>query len=125
MKLIFTSFILSLLIITVSHGQEKSLTEADYQQAVAMLNSNVSKLIDDAIRPQWTADGRVWYKSQTEDETVYKLVDPTQGMILTADSIKDLFKKAKIEQETRRESRRSAQSPDGVCCKDLSLRGID
>jgi len=114
MRCKLTFLFLSFLMVTVSHGQvARSLSEADYQQATAMLNGNVSKLLDNAIRPQWTADGRVWYKSQTEDETVYKLVDPTHGKILTADSLKDLFKKAKVEQETRRGSHGSAQSPDG------------
>ena len=117
MKPKLTSCFLSLLFLigTLAQAQEqKSLTEADYQHASSMLGSKVNKLIDNAIRPQWTADGKVWYKSETEEHTVYKLVDPAKGKVRTASSRSELFDKGKVEQETTgRASRRTAKSPDG------------
>ncbi|MEA3461018.1 MAG: DPP IV N-terminal domain-containing protein, partial [Bacteroidota bacterium] len=116
MKPKLTSCFLSLFLLigSVSYAQEqKSLTEADYQQASSMLGSNVNKLIDNAIRPRWTEDSKVWYKSETEDQTVYKLVDPAKGKVRTASSRSELFEKGKVEQETGRPSRRTAISSDG------------
>ena len=46
--------LLCLWIGTVTYGQASlTLTEANYQHATAMLRSNVDKLIDNSIRPQW------------------------------------------------------------------------
>ena len=114
MKYKLASLFLLLLMVTVSQGQEAlSLTEADYQQAVAMLGNNVGQLVDNSIRPQWTMDGRIWYESRAKDKAVYKLVDPTRKKVLVADSKKELFEKGKVEQEAGRRSRRTTQSPDG------------
>ena len=113
-KLTSLSLSIILLIGAVAHGQDtRTLTEADYQHATTMLRANVNKLIDNDIRPQWTSDGRLWYKSSTEDHTEYKLVDPDKGKVITAESRKDLFEKGKVEQEAARRSRREAASPDG------------
>lgn len=91
----------------------KTLSEADYQQAVNMLGNNVNKLVDNSIRPQWTKDGRLWYKSESEDQEIYKLVDPAKKKVLTADTRSELFKKGKVERNAAGRSRRSALSPDG------------
>jgi len=108
------SLIAALLIGTLVNGQDApSMNESDYQRATTMLYGNVNKLIDNAIRPQWTADGRVWYRSLTEDNSEYKLVNPKKGKVLTADSRKELFAMGKLEQESERGSRRGAASPDG------------
>ena len=109
--LVFTAFFLSG---SYSFAQQAEvLTEADYQQAVNMLSNHVNKLIDNAIRPQWTADGRVWYQSEMEEETLYKLVDPTRKKVLTAPTRPELFEEGKVEQAAGRRSRRTALSPDG------------
>jgi len=117
MKARFTSCFLSLFFLlgTVSYAQEhKMLTEADYQHATTMLGSSVNKLIDNSIRPQWTADGKLWYKSEMDGETLYKLLDPAKGKVRTASSRSELFEKGKVEPETTgRRSRRTAKSPDG------------
>jgi len=116
MKIKLTSLCLSLilLIAPVAHGQNtRTLTEADYQQATAMLSSHVSKLIDNAIRPQWLADGRLWYKSVTEEKEEYKLFNPVDGKMITADSRTELFEKGSVDSEASRRSRREALSPDG------------
>jgi dipeptidyl-peptidase 4 len=90
-----------------------TLTEADYQHAASMLSSNVSELIDQAIRPQWLPDGRLWYKSSTENQEVYKLVNPANGKIITSDSRADLFEKGKVKSNNERGSRNEVLSPDG------------
>jgi dipeptidyl-peptidase-4 len=90
-----------------------NLTEADYQHAASMLSSNVSELIDQAIRPQWLPDGRLWYKSTTENQEVYKLVNPARGKVITADSRADLFEKGKVKSDNERGSRNEVLSPDG------------
>lgn len=133
MKTKLTSCFLPLfLLIGTAYAQErKVLTEADYQHATTMLGSNVNKLVDNAIRPQWTEDGKVWYKSETEGQSVYKLVDPVKGKVRTASSRSELFEKGKVEEEnTGRPSRRTAKSPDGkyeAFIKDwnLWLRDLD
>jgi len=113
-KLISLSLIAILFIGLASSGQEALiLTESDYQHATSMLSGNVNKLIDNAIRPQWTADGRIWYRSLTEDHSEYKLVNPNKKKVLVADSRRELFEKAKMEQEAQRRSHREAVSPDG------------
>ena len=102
---------------TISHAQnELILPEDDYQQAVNMLSSNVTKLIDNSIRPQWTKDGRVWYNSETEGQSLYKLVDPKKKKVLTANTRSELFEKGKVgkvEEAVRRRYSRAAKSPDG------------
>ncbi len=116
MKNILTSLtlLLFLLIGHVAHGQNaKTFTEADYQHAAAMLNGNVSKLIDNAIRPQWLPDNRLWYKSLTENLVEYKLFNPVDGKVVTADSKKELFEKASVKPDENRGSRNEVLSPDG------------
>ncbi len=108
------SLLAFLMIGPLVHGQTvEKLTEADYQRATAMLSGNVSKLVDNAIRPQWTQDGKLWYKSQTGEQAVYKLYDPAKGKARSAESRAELFEKGKVEQERGRRSRRSSKSPDG------------
>jgi dipeptidyl aminopeptidase/acylaminoacyl peptidase len=116
MKRILTA--LSLLVFLASSqvvtGQNhKVFTEADYQQAADMLGSKLSKLVDNEIRPQWLADGRLWYKSSTEDQVEYKMFNPENGKWLTKDSKAELFKKADVEEATSRRSSRRSVSPDG------------
>ena len=113
-KLTSLSVLVFLLIVPVIHGQTSlTLSEADYQQATAMLSSHVNKLVDNAIRPQWLPDSRLWYKSTTEDQEVYKLFDPAKGKMLKAESRKELFEKASVDAAARRGSRRESKSPDG------------
>lgn len=113
-KGIYLTLIAILFIGFAASGQEALiLTENDYQHATSMLSGNVNKLIDNAIRPQWTADGRIWYRSLTEDNSEYKLVNPNKKKVLTADSRRELFEKGKVDQGSASRSRREAVSPDG------------
>lgn len=110
--------LLTLLIITVTMsavGQtNKVYTNEDYQRAVDMLSTNVSKYIDNDIRPQWLQDGRLWYESSVDGKDIYKLFDPKDGSFITADSKSDLFKIARInEVEGPKVSRDEVLSPDG------------
>lgn len=92
----------------------KVYTNEDYQRAVDMLSTNVSKYIDNDIRPQWLQDGRLWYKSSVDGKDIYKLFDPKDGSFITADSKSDLFKIARInEVEGPKVSRDEVLSPDG------------
>jgi dipeptidyl-peptidase-4 len=97
-----------------SIGQfHQTLTTADYDRATAMLSGNVSKFIDQDVRPQWLDDGRLWYRSRIGDQEVYKLLDPADGEWLTADSREDLFELASVESDRSRRSRTEVISPDG------------
>ncbi len=113
-KLTALSYLFSLLCFPLTYGQNtKTYTEADYQHAAEMLSGHVNKLVDNAIRPQWLADGRLWYKSVTENHTEYKLLDPVDWTTIKADSRKELFEMASVDEETRRISRNEVLSPDG------------
>lgn len=121
MKTVRTSLSL-LLVLLISHvalGQNaKIFTEDDYQRAENLLSSNVNKLVDNAIRPQWLPDGRLWYKSSTENQVEYKLFDPVKGKMITAENRQKLFEKASVKkasaaEQGRRGSRSAVTSPDG------------
>jgi dipeptidyl aminopeptidase/acylaminoacyl peptidase len=90
-----------------------TVTESAYQHASTMLSSNINQLIDHAIWPQWLPDGRVWYGSSAGDREEYKLVNPSNGKVITADSRADLFEKGKVKSEVERGSRNEVLSPDG------------
>jgi len=103
-----------LLTSNLSYGQNtKSFTEADYQHSAEMLYNNVSKFIDNDIRPEWLPDGRLWYKSMTGNNVVFKLFNPVNGKKETADSKKELFAKASFNPEADKGSRDEVLSPDG------------
>lgn len=105
---------LALLIGNLVYGQTgKTFTTADYDHAAAMLSGNVNKLIDNAIRPQWLDDGRIWYRTLTKDSALFKLFDPADGKTITAGSKKELFEKGSVEEESERGSRNEIKSPDG------------
>jgi dipeptidyl aminopeptidase/acylaminoacyl peptidase len=110
----YTLYLLFLLPGQLLLGQAgKTFTAADYDRAAAMLNGNASKLLDNAIRPAWTADSRVWYRSSVGNQTTYKLFDPAKGSKMTAASEKELFEKAGIEKAKELASRNEILSPDG------------
>jgi len=98
----------------VALGQNhKTYTSDDYDRAVTMLGTNVNKLIDSDIRPQWLPDSRLWYSCKIDGETEYKLFDPAKGKMRKADSRGELFEKAKAESSSSRPSRYRTVSPDG------------
>jgi dipeptidyl-peptidase-4 len=108
--------ILLILLLTfkVSHGQNtKVFTDSDYRHAAAMLYSDVSKLTDNEIRPEWLPDGRLWYRSLTENHVEYKLFNPADGKKETAVSRKELFAKASYSPGIAKGSPDEVLSPDG------------
>jgi dipeptidyl-peptidase-4 len=103
-----------LLTSNVLNGQNtKTFTEADYRYAAEMLYNNVSKLIDNEIRPEWLPDGRLWYKSMTENHVEFKLFNPADGKKETAVSRKELFAKVSFKPEAVKGSPNEVLSPDG------------
>lgn len=113
-RLFLFSLLAFLFLANSSTGQiQKTLTETDYDHAATMLRGNVNKFIDNAIWPQWLPDGRLWYRSTTEDQTEYKLFDPANGNILIAETKDALFEKASVEAAASRGSRYEIPSPDG------------
>ena len=97
-----------------SHGQAPRIfTDADYQRASSMLSTNVSKLIDNDIRPEWLPDGRLWYRSMTVNKVEYKLFNPADGKKESFGTQKELFEKASYDPGRDRISREEIPSPDG------------
>lgn len=96
------------------HGQNAiTLTNNDYDRAAATLYGNTNKLIDNDIRPRWLPDGRLWYRSLTQNKMEYKLFDPENKKQLKADSRDDLFEKADVSEENNIGSYTEILSPDG------------
>ncbi|MFY0592957.1 DPP IV N-terminal domain-containing protein [Roseivirga sp.] len=91
----------------------KTLTDSDYKRAAAMLSGNTSKLIDNDIRPQWLPDGRLWYRSLTENQMEFKLFDPSNKKQIVAGTMQELLDKGDIKSNQTRPSRNQVLSPDG------------
>jgi dipeptidyl-peptidase 4 len=69
-------------------------TPADYSRSAETLAGNVSKHIDNMIQPHWTSDGRVWYRSLTENQAKYILlnaVDSKKIMYTTKEELTDVL----------------------------------
>ena len=106
--------ILSLSMTCLAYGQNtKVFTASDYDRAASMLSGNTSKLIDNSIRPQWLPDGSLWYRSFTQDTSVFKLYRPANGKMLTAASQKELFEQAGVEPPGSNRRSMESISPDG------------
>lgn len=112
---LFTLFLLLVFLIgTKAQGQTvKTFTNADYDRAATMLSGNTSKLIDNDILAQWLPDGRLWYRSLTEDQIEFKLFDPSNKKQLVAGSLNDLFDKGAVKQQKNIGSYMEVLSPDG------------
>ena len=104
---------LFVMLINCSAQQAVTLTEADYQRAANMLGAHVNKYVDNAIRPQWTNDGKVWYKAEAHGQSIYKLVDPEKKKVQTAHTRSELFENGDVEESAGRRFSRTAKSPDG------------
>lgn len=107
--------LLVLLIGTKAQGQSvRTYTNSDYDRAAAMLSGNTSKLIDNDIRAQWLPDGRLWYRSLTENRSEFKLFDPNNKQQIVANSQTELFEKGGVKSDLSRASRSEVLSPDGA-----------
>jgi dipeptidyl-peptidase-4 len=99
---------------SMSQGQSvKTFTDEDYSHAASMLPNNVSRLVDNDIRPQWLSDGSLWYTSMTENHVDFVLFNPVNGKKTTAASRKELLGEASVNQEYNRRYREEVPSPDG------------
>lgn len=86
---------------------------ADYDKAAAMLSSNISKYIDNDIRPQWLPDGRLWYSGIVNGDPSFVLYDPATKNSKTATSKKELLGDVKEENAQGNWGRNDVVSPDG------------
>ena len=110
-----SSFSIVALFFLFSHADAqtgKIFTTADYQHAVDMLGGNASKLIDNAIQPKWLPDGRLWYRSLTENQSKYILFNPADEKKVVVNTKKE-FDGLVAKPENSRESSNEVISPDG------------
>jgi dipeptidyl aminopeptidase/acylaminoacyl peptidase len=91
----------------------RTFTDSDYERAAAMLSGNTSPFIDNDIRPQWLPDGRLWYRSLTENQMEFKLFDPSNKEQIVAGSMQELYDKGGIQPDQNSTSRNEVLSPDG------------
>jgi dipeptidyl aminopeptidase/acylaminoacyl peptidase len=106
--------IILLLLSNVAYGQNtRTFTDADYRYAAEKLYSNVSKLIDNDIWPEWLPDGRLWYRSMTENHTEARLFNPADGKKDSAATRKELFEKVSYKPLEVDGSPDEVLSPDG------------
>ncbi len=78
-KQLMTALAAIILSVAVQAQPGKVFAVADYQRATDMLGGNAGKLVDNAIQPQWLPDGRLWYRSLTENQSKYILFNPADG----------------------------------------------
>ncbi len=110
---LFFLLIISLLCSGALSGQSNRVyTEAAYDRAASMLSGNVSKLIDNQIRPEWLPDGRLWYKSMTGNNVVFKLFNPADKKVISAGTRNELFEKASYRPQVTKVSPNEVLSPD-------------
>lgn len=103
----------AILIVNLASGQ-KTLTQADYQNATTLLSGNVNKYIDNAVQPQWLPDGRLWYRTSAQNSSEYVMFNPSDGKKITAASAKELFQKASVNPlAAGNYSYNEVPSPDG------------
>ncbi|WP_303925533.1 S9 family peptidase [Draconibacterium sediminis] len=112
-KRIFPILTLLMFVYGWSAGQ-KIYTEADYDRAAAMLRSNLTRFVDNDVRPQWLEDGRLWYTCLSEDQVEYKLFDPGNKKTQVVASRQELVEAMGAQQSQRRRYySKEVPSPDG------------
>ena len=84
-RITFLSLLLLLYTGNIARAQSTLVyTEEDYDRAADMLGANLSKLVDNSIRPQWLSDDLLWYRSQAGEESIYKLLKSAQETVSNA-----------------------------------------
>ena len=91
MKNTFKLILIIIIHFTLRAQNVKTIDVRDYQRASSMLRGNLNKFIDNAIQPQWLADGKIWYQCSTENKVIYKMFNPNDGKKITASTMKELF----------------------------------
>ena len=110
---LFALAFLILISYVISGQNQKNISTAEYDQAVSMLFRNTDKLIDNSIRPRWLQDGRLWYRSMTENQVQFKLFNPADGKKIIAYSKEELFEKANVKPGVNSGTANEVLSPDG------------
>jgi len=66
-------------------AQQNTLTTKDYERAESRLSYGTEPFIDHgAVRPEWTADGKFWFRSLTPTGSEFIVVDPAKKTRLPA-----------------------------------------
>ena len=93
-------------------------TAADYARAEKMLGFNAGQLVDrGAVRPNYTPDGKFWYRVLTATGSEYVLIDPANGSRKTAANLAGLGLADATEKpaaQGRRGNPLAVTSPDGA-----------
>ena len=107
-------FLTVLLFLTLSaNAQQKALTAADYDRATLALAPNALKYIDNQIQPQWSPDGKLWYRCLSASESKFVLYNPADGKKSTANSKKELMEGMAALPTPPKISNIEMLSPDG------------
>lgn len=124
-KSLFATAILSF--IAIAGFAQQNVTAANYEQAVKFLAGNTSKLVYNSnVNPNWLADGKLWYATNTASGNQYVLINPADGSRKTAADLKSLVPDATERPMGmgRRGGGLEVLSPDGkkaVFIKDWNL----
>lgn len=107
---------LSVFAVGAQENEKRSLSTADYEQAVKFLGFNTYSLVDRGnVRPSWLPDGRFWYQVSTAEGEQYVLIDPSDGERSTFANKTSLLESLYPEQEpATNRSRSEVVSPDGT-----------
>ena len=80
MRPVVALFALFAATVPVSGQATRQLTADDYQRAERFLTPNTSPLLYGAtVQPNWTADGRFWYRNSVPGGFEYVMVDPVSA----------------------------------------------
>lgn len=114
--LISLTSILVVSLTTFAQEKEKTLTAANYEQAVKFLGFNTYGLVDRAsVRPNWLDDGRFWYEVSTGDVKEFVLIDPARKNKKTAVSKAALLGNVNtVDKNNQRFPWAEVVSPDGT-----------
>ena len=113
--------------IAITGFAQQNVTAANYEQAVKFLAGNTSKLVYNSnVNPNWLADGKLWYSTNTASGNQYVLINPADGSRKTATDLKSLVPDAAERPMGmgRRGGGLEVLSPDGkkaVFIKDWNL----
>jgi dipeptidyl-peptidase-4 len=91
----------------------KNYSSDDYQHATEMLAGNASRYIDNMIQPQWLPDGKLWYRSLTDNQSKFVLFNPADGKRTVYNSRKELMDALTSKPKESNSSRTEITSPDG------------
>ncbi len=113
-KITVTISVLIFLCAGTAIGQQAAVTVKDYARAEGMLSFNTSKLVDrGGVRTNWLADGRVWYRVNTQSGAEFVLINPVNGERKISSDQKTLLAGIEDTEAQNRRFQGFAISPDG------------